>query len=83
MDAIFCNNKGDIEEAAYEMLKEWRKGQPDPKTASITLRDALTHPDVNLHQVAQEALNIGRGKQCGVFNMCCNIPHKTWNFEST
>ena len=56
MDSIFCNKNDDITEAAYEILKEWRKGQPDPKTAFITLRDALTHPDVNLQQVAHEAL---------------------------
>ena len=87
IDSIFCNNKGDITEAAYEILKEWRSGQPNPATAYITLRDALTHPYINLRQVAQEALNRDyydwKGKQCEVFNMLCDIPHKTWNFEST
>ena len=71
IDSIFCNKNGDITEAAYEILKEWRKGQPDPVTAYITLRDALTHPDVNLHQVAQEALKDLPfvGKQCEMFNI--------------
>ena len=81
IDTIFCNTNGNIEEAAYEMLKEWRSGQPDPVTARTTLKDALTHPDVNLHQVAQEALNSDvasfAGKQCEVFNMLCDILYKT------
>ena len=55
IDTIFWNHKSDITEAAYAMLKEWRKGQGDPRTAFITLRDALIHPEVNLQQVAQEA----------------------------
>ena len=80
VDTIFCNKNNDITEAAYEILKEWRKGQPDTVTAYITLKDALTHPDVNLHQVAQEALNIQFGKQCEVFNMLCDILFKTWIF---
>ena len=81
IDTIFCNTNGNIEEAAYEMLKEWRSGQPDSATAFITLRNVLTHPAVNLHQVAQEALNSDvdslRGKQCEVFNMLCDILYKT------
>ena len=79
MDTIFCNKNGDITEAAYEILKEWRKGQPDAVTAFITLRDAFTHPDVNLRQVVQEGLEAApsSGKQCEVFNMLCDIPHKT------
>ena len=85
MDTIFCNKNDDITEASYEMLKEWRKSQPDAVTAFITLRDALTHPDVNLHQVAQEGLNCGllyemnppRGKQFEVLNMLCGIQQKT------
>ena len=77
MDTIFCNKNDDITEAAYEMLKEWRNGQADPKKALITLRDALTHPDVNLQQVAQATLNSDlhslKGKQCEMFDKLCGI----------
>ena len=76
MDTIFCNNNGDITEAAYEILKEWRSGQPDPKMAFTTLRDALTHPDVNLHQVAQEALNIGTGNSVKCLTCCVTFYSK-------
>ena len=48
MDTIFCNRNNDITEAAYEILKEWRRGQRDPKMAFTTLMDVLIHPDVNL-----------------------------------
>ena len=71
IDTIFCNQKGDITEAAYETLKEWRKGQEDAKVARITLRNALTHPDIKLHQVAQEGLKFDfiEGKQWEVLKI--------------
>ena len=53
MASILVNNNGDITEAAYEMLKEWRSSQQDAVEALSKLWDALTHPDVNLQQVAQ------------------------------
>ena len=72
IDAIFHNKRDDITEAAYEILKEWRKSQEDAKVAFITLIKALTHPDVNLHQVAQEGLKfnwmVDMGKLCSMQN---------------
>ena len=56
IDAIFHDKRDDITEAAYETLKEWRKGQKDNRTTFITLGNVLTHPDVNLGQVAWEVL---------------------------
>ena len=56
IDAILYNRKGDIREAAYEVLNEWRKGVPDAVTAFINLWDALTDPSVNFQAAAHNAL---------------------------
>ena len=54
LDTIFQNKRYDITEAAHEVLQEWRKRQPNNTEAYQNLLHALTHPDVNLFNIAQE-----------------------------
>ena len=54
LDNIFQNNKDDITEAAYEMLKEWRKRQPSETEGYQSLLAALKHHDVNRLDIVQD-----------------------------
>ena len=56
IEAIFHNKKDDIQEAVYQMLREWMKSQRTPAEAYQVLWDALMHPDVNLPSIANEVL---------------------------
>ena len=56
IDAILNNTKGDIREAAYQTLKEWRKRVPDAPTALKNLLHALAHPSVDLKQTANDIM---------------------------
>ena len=56
VDAILCDEKGNIPLATLVMLKEWRKGQENNVKAYDDLWEALTHPEVDLSHVAHEVL---------------------------
>ena len=56
IDAILHNKKEDIQEAVYQMLREWKKTQRTPTVAYKTLWDALTHSDLNLPSIAHGIL---------------------------
>ena len=56
IEAIFHNKKEDIQEAVYQMMREWKKTQTTPTIAYKALWNALTHSDLNLSSVAHEVL---------------------------
>ena len=56
LDAILYNKRYDVQEAAYAMLQEWLKRQPSCTEAYRKLWEALTHPDVNLSEIAHAVL---------------------------
>ena len=57
IDAALYNHKGDIQEAAYAVLKEWFKGQENRTEAYVQLHTALRHLTVGLSHEAEEVLN--------------------------
>ena len=56
IDAILHNKKEDIQEAVYQMLREWKKTQRTPAIAFKALWNALIHSDLNLSSIAHEVL---------------------------
>ena len=56
LEAIFHNKKEDIQEVVYQMLTEWKKTQRTPAIAYKALWEALTHSDLNLPSIANDAL---------------------------
>ena len=70
LDAIFQNKKEDIQEAVYQMLREWQKTQMNTTQAYSAFWEALTHPDVNLSNFTHTVLGErppGRDTKKGCF----------------
>ena len=61
IDAITINYKGNIQEAAYQILKKWKNGQCDRKQAYIKLWNTLTDPGVKLSMIAHDVLGKNKG----------------------
>ena len=51
------DHDGEIHMAMYNILVEWRKTQPNNRTAYINLGQALVHEDVNMGLLAAEDLD--------------------------
>ena len=84
LDAIFQDNKANINEAAHEVLQEWRKRQRSDTEAYKSLLAVLKHPNVNLLHIVRDVFgeSVGRkyimlehfainGKTFCNFNMIC------------
>ena len=48
MDRHISNHPNDISTAMYHTLNDWRKAQPDNRTAYINLHQALEHAGMRL-----------------------------------
>ena len=46
VDDSLEKHKGDLHEATYDVLKEWRLSQPDPVTAKVNITKALKDADM-------------------------------------
>ena len=66
VDAIINNNKGNVQEVAYQMLRKWMNGQYDRKQADVKLWNTLTDPRVNLSMIVYDVLGQTKGMQ----NVC-------------
>ena len=76
IDAALHNHRYCIQEAAYTVLKEWFKGQENNKEAFAALKQALSHPNVNLSKISHEALSptsvyLTKGKIVTAHNSSC------------
>ena len=50
------NNESEINMAALEMLRTWKRSQPDGKIAHRKLCEALKNPDVDMEFLIKDAL---------------------------
>ena len=56
VDGILRDNKDEIHMAVYNVLKVWKRSEPDSKTAFTNLCDALKNKDVNMESLIDETL---------------------------